>query len=276
MRKDWQAFLDTVSPIEEEVPYLRVMLYGDSGQGKTVLATTFGERILYLDSADGWVSLRNHPDLAAKCQRVPYQGLSQIDTMTDMIKAGELSEFDTVIVDEASTIATFDLDTVLAARSKKDPSKDPNVPTQPDFFANTERCRRSFMGLLKAPIHVIFVAHMREDKDDRTGVVTKRPAFSPKLRATVEQNMHLVAHMTAQERRSDSEVQYDRFIQTLPSRGINAKSRIGGLPYKVKNPNLSELLSDFQLLKEGTEVELPQEPDASTEESNDNDFPFGE
>lgn len=271
----YEAFLNTLVPLERETPYAKVLIYGDSGVGKTTLAATLGKRTLLVDAVDGWVSLRNHPELLGKVTRVKYEGLSQLETLADMIMSGELSDYDTIVLDEASAIATFDLDTVLKSRSKKDINKDPNVPTQPDFFANTERCRRAFTKLVKLPVNVVFVSHVREDKDDRTGVVTKRPQFTPKLRTTIEQSMHLVAYLTAMEQRKGEETEYVRKLQTMPSKGINAKSRIGGLPFIVENPDLSQLLSDF--IVEEQSAELPQEPDAPVDDTdNIDDFPFGE
>lgn len=273
MNKNYDAFLGSIVPLERETPYAKVLIYGDSGVGKTVLAATLGQDIILVDAVDGWVSLRNHPSLLSKVRRVRYEGLSQLDTLADMILDGTLT-CDTLILDEASAIATFDLDTVLAARSKKDVSKDPNVPTQPDFFANTERCRRVYQRLIKLPINVVFVSHIREDKDDRTGVVTKRPGFTPKLRTTIEQAMHLVAYMTAVEVKKGDETEYERRIQTMPSRGISAKSRIGGLPFVVENPDLSVLLHDFVEVDDAPV--LPQEPDAVVKEEVEAEFSLGE
>lgn len=265
-KSKYQAFLDTLVPLERETPYAKVLVYGDSGVGKTVLAATLGKRILLVDAVDGWVSLRNHPDLLSSITRVKYEGLSQLDTLVDMFMDGQL-DFDTIVLDEASAIATFDLDTVLKARAAKDISKDPNVPTQPDFFANTERCRRTFTRLFKLPVNVVMVAHVREDKDERTGIVTRRPQFTPKLRTTIEQSCHLVGYLVANEVKDGDETKYVRRLQTMPSKGITAKSRIGGLPFIVEEPNLGVLLEDFTETVESS-TELPLEPDAPTTEES--------
>lgn len=274
MKSNYDAFLESIVPLERETPFAKVLIYGDSGVGKTVLGATLGQDIILVDAVDGWVSLINHPEHLSKVRRIKYEGLSQLDTLADMILDGTLT-CDTLILDEASAIATFDLDIVLAARSKKDINKDPNVPTQPDFFANTERCRRTFQRLIKLPINVVFIAHVREDKDERTGIITKRPAFTPKLRTTVEQNMHLVAYMTAVEVKKGDETEYERRIQTMPSRGISAKSRIGGLPFVVESPDLGVLLHDF--VETDDAPAIPQEPDAVvTEDIESNEFTLGD
>ena len=273
MNKKEQAFLDSLTPMENVSPYAKILVYGEAGVGKTVLACTMGTRILYVDSAEGWVSLRNHPNLKSKCIRAEYQGLSQLETIASMIVNGNL-DVDTIVLDEASTMAVLDLDIVLASRSAKDASKDPNVPTQPDFFANTERCRRTFINLLKLPVHVVMTAHERQDKDEVSGRIYTRPAFSPKLRASVEQNVHLIAYMTAIEKGD----KFVRRIQTQPARNITAKSRIGGLKRVEDDPNLNDLLQDFILQPEDEQPEMVKEPDAPVTESTieSDEFTFGE
>ncbi len=198
-----------------------------------------------------------------------YSGLSQLDTLASLFLKGEL-QYDVIVLDEASTIAVLDLDTVVASRSAKDASKDPNVPTQPDFFANTERCRRTLKRILDLPVHVIFTAHVREDKDEKTGITQKRPAFSPKLRTTIEQEMHLVGHLTATENKRGDEITYVRKLQVHPTRSVSAKSRIGGLPLFVTSPDLSEILTDFVIVEEAPSI--PQEPDGIVSESENNLF----
>ena len=97
-----------------------------------------------------------------------------------------------------------------------------------------------------------------------------RPAFSPKLRASVEQNVHLIAYMTAVEKGD----KFSRRIQTQPARNITAKSRIGGLKRVEEEPEFSVLLKDFMVTNE--QPEMVKEPDAPVTESTTDEFTFGE
>jgi len=203
-----------------------------------------------------------------------YQGLSQIDALCDAIENGVApwNEFDTLILDESSTVAVLDLDIVLAQRSAKDAGKDPNVPTLPDYGANTERMRRSMVRLLKLPITVVLTAHFREDKDERTGILYTRPNFTPKLRNTLMQWLHVCGHLTVTEQTSGDEVEYIRKLQVRPSRSIAAKTRIGYLPVVVENPNLREIITEWQnsgAVLDDSVSPLIQEPDAPVVETSD-------
>lgn len=262
-QKVLDALMDTITPLVEEEAYAKVLIYGEAGTGKTVLGCNFGEQVILVDSANGWVSLKNHPDILHKVQRIQYQGLSQLDALADAIVEGKI-ECETLVIDEMSSIAVLDLDTVLKARSKKDASKDPNVPTQPDFFANTERVRRVVAKLLSLPCNVVLLSHVREDKDERTGKVMTRPAFTPKTRGTIVQQCHIVGYLTANEiRKGDDDTEYLRRLQVQPTATITAKTRIGGLPTVIDAPNLNTIFADWQkgIVAEVDSNELIAEPD---------------
>lgn len=276
------ALLDTITPLVETDAHVKVLLYGEPGTGKTVLACNFGEKVILVDSAEGWVSLRNHPTIEKKVQRIQYQGLSQLDAIVDAISEGHLV-CDTLVLDELSAMAVKDLDTVLKARSAKDASKDPNVPTQPDFYANTERVRRTISRILTLPCNVVLVSHVREDKDERTGRIMIRPAFTPKTRQTIIQQCHLVGHLTTNEIRvGDEETEYVRKLQVQPTASVTAKTRIGGLPVVVDNPDFNTMFANWQhgIEEEAIsgEAEIVQEPDGPVSESEnvDDEISIGE
>lgn len=279
-----EALMGTIASMDEVDPYAKFLIYGESGTGKTVLASTaVQERGLFIDAVEGWVSLVNFPELRSKMHRMVYQGRSQIDSICDAIEEGiePFASYDTIILDEVSTMATLDLDVVLAANSQKIADKDPNVPTQPDFNANTERMRRTLSRLLKLPVNVILVSHVREDKDARTGVMYTRPSFTPKLRTTIAGFMHVIGRLTVDEQSGpDGDTIYVRKLQVRPTVQITAKTRIGGLPVFITDPNLGDLIKDWQATGSKTD-DTPNEvitaPDAPVEEFiADSDSPDGE
>lgn len=241
------ALMGKREQLSDKVPYFKCLIYGDSGAGKTVTAmqiaqaiTPPGKTIEFIDFLEGWVALLNHPGLTARTNRQQYEGLSQLEYLAKFIKMG-IEPFDkigTVILDEWSSMTQTDLDVVLKSRADKDRSKDPNAPTQPDFYANTERSRRAITELMQANINVICVGHIREDKLSN-GIVRQGPAFMPKFSEKFRQMLHLVANLNAEEfLDADGNPEYRRFLQVHPTRSISAKTRIGGLPLSVNTETL--------------------------------------
>lgn len=286
-----QAMLDALmaarKPLNDLIPFFKGCIYGDSGFGKTVFAaqlaqaiTPNGKTIEYIDFLEGWVALLNHKSegLLNNVHREAYEGISQIETLAKFIKMGiePFSNIGTVILDEFSSMTKADLDTVLKARAAKDSSKDPNVPTQPDFYAGTERARRALTELLKANVNVIVVAHIREDKE-KSGAVVTRPAFMPNFSDTFRQMMHLVAHLTAEEfiNEETGEAEYKRSLQVHPTRRVNAKTRIGGLrpniPPEVLIPAVVEWMHgkrESELVDEsGNNLVVVKEEEESVEDA---------
>jgi hypothetical protein len=238
------ALLEQMKAPTEDVQNITGIIYGDNGGGKTVLAVKLaqailkwkgGGEILFLDAVNAWRSLKNHPELQPNLKRIPYSGKTQLDTIISAIESrpAGFENFKVIILDEASSMTDKDGDTVLAARAAKDPGKDPDVLTQPDMGATTERMRRSVIKLLRQDISVIFVAHQREDEDKSVGYKRIRPRFMPKFSGTIREGLDFVGHMTASpSQNSNGELAYQRFIQVHPSRAVIAKTRVGGLKLK--------------------------------------------
>ena len=274
---------------------LKALIYGESCFGKTVAAMQLAQVITppdktieFIDFLEGWASLRNHPGLTNRSSRQQYQGLSQLEFLAIAIKR-RVPPFDnvgTVILDELSGMAKADLDIVNRAAIAKDANKDENTPPAwPEFLTNTQRLRKTITQLMQAEINLIFVAHIREDKDDKTGKVITRPAFMPAFSDIFRQMLHLVAHLSATEVTSEDEMtNYRRLFQVHPTQSISAKTRIGGLPVIapaeilfptivqwMKGEGKEEVLSDT-----GENIEVKPDPvvsykvvDSIVEESDD-------
>lgn len=233
--------LESMKAPVEDVQNVTGLVYGDSGGGKTVFAVQLAQairkwkggngRILFLDAVNAWRSLKNHPELHDGLVRIPYDGKVQLDLIIEAIswKQPGFQDFDVIILDEMSSMTDRDGDVVLAARSANDPTKDPDVLTQPDMGATTERMRRSIVALLKLPLSIIFVSHVRNDEDKAKGYNVTRPRFMPKFSGTIREGLDFVGHMAAKEQVVGGEITYTRSLQLHPSTTVVAKTRIGGV-----------------------------------------------
>jgi hypothetical protein len=232
------------------VPTFKGMLYGVSGVGKTVHSvmiaqdiTPLDKDILFIDTAEGWVSLENHPELKNRVTRMRYVNLKQIEALCKAIRTDQSSfaNYGTIILDEASSAADTALDEVVKFRASQDRGKDPDTPTQPDYGTTTNRVRKTYMDLLTLPgVHVILVSHARKDKDNRNVEVTS-PSFLPKLGQKIKQPLHLIAHLSGNE----IDDKYVRIMQVHPTRTIDAKCRIGGLEPQVEYTVFSQRLQGW-------------------------------
>jgi len=264
----YEEFLNLREPLSNLHPYFKACVYGDSGFGKTVWAmqlaqaiTPEGKTIEYIDHMEGWVSLSNHKGLRDRAHRQKYAGFSQVEFLADVIgkQVGPFADVGTVILDEFSSMTYNDLD-ILVKVGKKD------TPEWPEYYAGQERARRCLERLLKQNINVICVAHIREDKLS-SGLIVTRPKFVPGFNEIFRQLMHLVTHLSAEEFvQEDGTADYRRNFQVHPTKRVNAKTRVGGLPVNVEGDVLIKAIQEWMVgerEEEVNDIEIPDKGEVS-------------
>ena len=260
----------SIGGLEDLKTMSKFLLYGVSGVGKTVeaqelaqLTTPPDKRILYIDTGEGWVSLKNHPQLMRRTRRMTYQGLAQIELLVDAIKANlpEFDDYGTLIFDEFSTSAKQFLHLVLDANEVKMMTEAPEFKHWGILSRNIERTLWKLLEL-KETHNIILIAHERTAKN-KQGIEQLAPSFMDSISGSVKENMHIVARMTAEVTNKEGAPQYVRKLQVHPTKLVVAKSRIGGLdiqvPPEVFNKRLAQWLEEGGLVDEREVVELESE-----------------
>lgn len=264
-------------------PNARLLFYGDSGGGKSVLAIRVAQAITppdqviaYVDTSQGWVSLKNHsPELRKRVRLIKYEGWSQLGTIVEAIKwarknPGKLPRWENVgciIVDEWSTVVRTDLNLTTKVRAEspegiKD-GKDPFTPVWPDMRNSTHKASTMEKDILDLDIHVILTCHERTDKM-RNGDTKTTMTLMKETREYIKEPLHLVGRVTADivEGSSNSNT-YKRRVQCQPTRLVDAKSRIGGLGVTEEfGPLISKIR---QWLNEGSEL-VDESAEVTTQE----------
>lgn len=249
----YAALRESETPMVEVLTDIKSLIYGDTGMGKTVLGmqllqrfTPPNQRIVYIDTARGFVSFNNHPELKQRVTRMQYQGLSQIDTLKDAILEGVegFTDIGGLMIDEVSSVQEVDLENVRIGRGES--IGEFAAPTQPDMGVTTSRLRRTMSPLLSLPIHIVLTSHVREDEvkvgNFATGKRQVRPALMPKASQMLRGLVHEVTYLTADV---DSQGKYSRSLQVMPTPKINCKTRIGGLPVAVSPARYLDAMQEW-------------------------------
>ncbi len=223
----------------------RGIIYGESGVGKTVFGmqlaqviTPGGTGIVFADARHGWDVMANHPDLTDRAMRLEVQTLDDLVVMAQALKArqGLFEYVGTIVIDEISVLSSDNLARLQRERLNVSADKAIQTPPEwPDYNANQNAVTRAVEALQSVPdLHVIQIAHIKYDKDDR-GVERSGPDFPKGLSANLRRDVHLVAKFESKiDRQSDdSAPEFIREVQVHPSARVVAKTRVGGLPVKA-------------------------------------------
>ena len=278
-QKNLDALKASIQDMDDVALRLKLLLYGVSGVGKTVLAmdlaqkvTAPDKRILFIDTGEGWVSLENHPQLKKRTQRMVYKGLSQITILVDAIKEGApgFDDFGTIIFDEFSTSSKQFLHLVLEANEI---DKLKGAPEYKHWGILSRGLENTIWKLLelKESHHLVLITHEKVRTVKATGMDVTSTSLGDTVEGTVKENMHIVARMTAKLTNKTGKPVYVRELQVHPSKMVVAKTRVGGLDIFTPPNVLSDRVVDW-MQKGGHLVDEKEIVELDTEKQVEGNF----
>lgn len=253
------AILDFLEEVEETETFLKILLYGESGSGKTRLAasasnvTTMSPAVLIdLEAGTTGLKKKNYPALRVISVKKAMARFREDNPKAKaafpmfewvMALAAELEEdkdVKTIIFDSFTELNNQLMAAHMHDKVLSTPNTDPDAPTYPDHNRVTNQARkiiRRYRDMIGK--HLIIttlersMASMGEEFPARFG-----PGLTPKLAAEISGFLDMVLHL-------DSEVkgdQTERTVQTQLSKKYIAKDRLGVLPGLLKNPTMLSIV----------------------------------
>ncbi len=208
---------------------VKVLVYGQAGVGKTVLASTAPAPII-LSAESGLLSLRR--------TSIPVILINHINDLNDslqwLLNSAEARQFQTVCLDSLSEVAEVVLNN--AKRQVKDPRQ-----AYGELIEKMELTVRAFRDIPGKNVYMS--AKLEPIKDELTGIVKYAPSMpgsklGTKMPYFFDEVFRLGINKTPQG-------QEYRFLQTQPDLQYEAKDRSGVLA-SVEEPNLAKIFSKIQ------------------------------
>jgi len=230
-------------PLNEQKTYLKALLYGDWGVGKTTLACSSGKPTLLITSGDGGEStLLDYPEYRDLTTVVQSHGLSHIKAIFKAIEEGlpDYSSYSVVVIDTISSICDqylrnlVDHYQVNKDRHTAKPRKSGEIleaEGMGDYKFLANHVRDLAPVSIAAPVDVIWLSHEREpsfmEKDK--GQYLTRPKMPEKAADAIAEVCHLVG--LYEKKRKGTKV--ERTLKFEGSDRLAAKSRIKALENKT-------------------------------------------
>lgn len=204
---------DYISEVKEQVQhgpdvprFYKGFHYGEFGSAKTVTAGKLSRnKFLVVVTDNGWTSFDNHPDLVDKFDIVPYNGLSQLTALADWSYEPDFP-YDLISVDTVSQIQEEYLDFLLdeiswsqnfreKSQAKKRGAEIVEVPGRADYHVTRNKMRGPVKALIKAPVDVVFNAHLREPTEDEksSGKFVRRPTLTSTVYSLIAREASVMA-----------------------------------------------------------------------------------
>jgi len=248
--------------ILDDMPkYANCFLYGEYGVGKTVETGMYGLAMykklglkhLVLATDSGTDSFYNHPELLPSIEVVQYNGLSHLKAVGQAITEGieGYEQFGLVTLDTVSQMQEEYLDWLLenysfAGKSYREVAT-PRVPkaglepqeitSLPDYHLARNKMRIPIKTLVKAPVDVFFIAHLREPNflEQQKNKIVRRPTITEAVFKLIAREVSLLGLM---ERNGTK-----RTIQFKTDKKTVSKSRIKELDNMIIDADdLAEIL----------------------------------
>lgn len=227
-----------VFPVQQRAQFINMLIYGDSGVGKTVLAGSADEcpdlrPVLMIDFEGGTESLvRMHPDV----QQVRVTTWKEMQAVYNELHRGSHG-FSTVILDSLTEIQKFNMYSIMDELVADNPAREIDVPSMREWGRNLEQMRKFVRGFRDLKMNTVFTALKKEDKNEKTGMVTTLPSLSGKLAGEVAAFLDIVGYLYVKQ----VEGEEARLLLCRKTETIIAKDRTQGLPIVVENPTMQKL-----------------------------------
>lgn len=231
-----------IVPISRADPYVKLMVYGRNGTGKTRFAASAPDVLLIDINEKGTKSARHIK--GPKVYRV-----SHWEDMADIfwyLKAGE-HPYKSVAIDTLTQMQSLCMRFVLREEADRDPTKDPSMPGRREWGKMGELMKPLLMSYRNLPMHVIFTAQERTfGDDDEGGIVEHVPDMSPGPRGAAMGAVDVIGRLYQSEVKTKGakgrSSKWETRMLVGPHAAYVTKDRTGNLGRIVRNPNVPDII----------------------------------
>lgn len=239
-------FASEIADLEDSQESVNLMLYGNSGVGKSHIAGKLPKGLV-LAFEPGWETIRRVAKSAGNPMKfIQVNNPDKLDAAIRYLEQGGAEEFDWVIPDGLSTLQVKSTLSYAAAAHEANPAKrvSRQIPDRADYF-NAQNLIKDFVArLVDLPVSTLWTSHaMQIERADGTEEIWPQiEGKETRISNYVTGLMNAVGYMTVKNGR---EGEYRQICwKTVEHNGVTviAKDQFSALPPLHKNPTTESIL----------------------------------
>lgn len=241
--------LDMLPPnvieLQDEDEYANLLVYGDSGIGKTVFGGSDDEVLFVAPEDNGTLSAKRFGSTAKKWK---IHGWKDIVSAYEWLYSLDPIPFNWVVLDSLTEMQDMCMRQVLDEAYQLNPGRDPDTPQIQDWTPYYNRFQRLVKAFNSLPVNVLYTA-LQQDEENEDGDKVVLPMMQGKgtqYAKKVASWMTSFGHMRVGRKKGevvDGEQQWEeyRVIQWRASKTVMAKDRTRCLEPRTVNMSLKQV-----------------------------------
>ena len=228
-------YLTRTQTIAESEYFVKLLLYGPPGVGKTRFCAD-APKPIWFDVERSAETFRRIPELAEQKFLVPETFDEMFDFAKQIVKD---KAYETIVIDTIGQAQDNNIRQYLETETNHGAKRSKYLALWADYRISTEMLSAFFQFLQDSPIHVILIAHDKEEIHPETkNIVRIRPDLTPALAKGITGLVNVVAYM---ETTSTPTGAITRKLTVNPIGKIIAKNRLNIQEPTIKEPNFKEI-----------------------------------
>lgn len=219
-------------PVSSDQSYINMIVYGDPGVGKTVLAGT-SPNCLILEGDDGSESAAIH---GSKADKWPMRDWRDMEEAYEYLRH-EKHGYKWVWLDSITLYQERGLDNIMEDLVAKKPHRSLYLPDKGEYGENMRRMAMWVRNMKPLPFNFGITAHAMRTEDDDGKVVYLPAIQGVNMPQKICGYMGVVGYMTV--RRSNNKD--ERILVTSKTAKYYAKDRFSALGGRIINPTVPQI-----------------------------------
>jgi hypothetical protein len=241
---------DRIQTVNDTKYYLKLLLYGRYGSGKTRFAHD-APKPIWVDVERSVETFRWIPGMEEQPFFVPSNWEELSEFCHDIVRR---KTYETIVIDTIGRAQDDQIQSDLKkdAATPGKPGKfqrDPYLPLWGDYRRSTNIIDELFMFLQKADIHVVIIAHERIDTDEKGNVIRTTPDITPTLKKSIMGLINVAAFLEVE---NDIRGNARRKLTVNPYQNIEAKNRLNIPEPYIIDPDFKVIFKLLDQAKEQT------------------------